>query len=312
MRFFTTITLYFFFISFTFAQTTEAVLDSILPKKSREDLIIFVNGFWGNRKMSPAKCARECYWQYDSIIFKPKNTWNYNQQECEAFFQEAYLFFKTKNVFFVDGGHFSPAATARRRQRRGRKFADNQLDSIISKFHLTDSSKAHFVTHSMGGAFAEGMIQRILASRKIHVGKVLHLSISEAEDIKTERTVLGPEQRIQVISQSDAVVEKVNRLHWYRKENVSKIMSNCDLFACFYENEVTRPQAGDIGHALHLRSFVFTIIKDLQSLDIQSVEAEHRLKNTSNKVPYYKVKKEGCCVEYNGKEKCFKEKIIKN
>ncbi len=308
MRFFTFIVLYFFSTSLIFGQTTEVLSDSILPKKDAEDLIIFVNGFWGKQKMSPAKCARECYWQYDSIIFKPKNTWNYNQQECEAFFQEAYLFFNTKNVFFVDGGHFLPTARAKKRQRRGRRFANNQLDSIISKFHLTDSSKVHFVTHSMGGAYAEGMIQRFLASRKICIGKVLHLSISEANNIKTERTVLGPEQRIQVISQSDATIENVNRLHGYGKENVSQVIANCDLFACFYENEITRPQAGDIGHALHLRSFTFSVIKDLQNLDIQSVETEKMLKNTTNKVPYCKVKKEGCCVEYNGKEKCFKEK----
>jgi hypothetical protein len=308
MRFFVILISFFFHTSFTFAQTTEVISDSTLLKKNTEDLIIFVNGFWGKQKVSPAKCARECYWQYDSIVFKPKDTWNYNQQECHAFFQEAYLFFKTENVFFVDGGNFSPTASAARRQRRGRQFADNQLDSIISKFHLTDSSKVHFVTHSMGGAFAEGMIQRLLASQKIRVGKVLHLSISEAEDIETERTIFGPEQRIQVISQSDATIEKVNRLHGYGKENVSKVISNCDLFACFYENEITRPQAGDIGHALHLRSFTFSVIKDLQNLDIQSVEAEQKLKNTSNKVPYHKVKKEGCCVEYNGKEKCFKEK----
>ena len=160
----------------------------------------------------------------------------------------------------------------------------------------------------MGGAFAEGMIQRFLASEKVHIGKVLHLSISEAEDIKTERTIFGPTQRIQLISQSDATIESVNRLHGYRKENVGKVISDCDLFACFYENEITRPQAGDIGHALHLRSFTFEVIKDLQNLDIQSFETEFDLKNTSNKVPYQKVKKQGCCVEYNGKEKCFKEK----
>lgn len=304
MRYFIFFILYFYQLAFTFAQEASVNQDSFVIKKPPEDLIIFVNGFWGKQKMSPAKCARESYWQYDSVLLKPKNTWNYNQHECEAFFQEAYVFFKTKNVLFVDGGHFSPMASAKRRQRRGRQFADNQLDSIISQFRLTDSSTVHFVTHSMGGAFAEGMVQRFLYSKKIHIGKILHLSISEAENIKTERTIFGPTQRIQVISQSDVTIEKVNRIHGYGKENVGKVISDCDFFACFYESEVTRPQAGDIGHALHLRSFTFQVIKDLQNLDIE----EYSLKNTSNKVPYCKVKKQGCCVEYDEKEKCFKEK----
>ena len=296
---------YFFCKTFSFTQTSETKQDSVLPKHN--DLIIFVNGFWGKQKMSPAKCARECYWQYDSIAFKPRETWNYNQRECEVFFQDAYAFFNTQNVFFIDGGNFSPAASAAKRERRGRQFAENQLDSVVAKFRLDDSSSVHFVTHSMGGAYAEGMIQHFLR-KKIHVGKVLHLSISEAEDIETFRTEYGPSQRIQMISQNDATIENVNRIHGYKKENVGKVIHGCDLFACFYESEITRPQAGDIGHALHLRSFTFEIIKDLQNLDIQSVEKDFMLKNTSNKVPYHKVQKQGCCVEYNSKDKCFKEK----
>jgi hypothetical protein len=290
------------------SQPIGQIRDSLARISPSQDVVIFVNGFWGKQNFSPSPCPRECYWQFDSIFFKPLGRWNYNQQQCKAFFEEAMVFFNTSKFYFVDGGYFPPTATANRRQRRGRQFIINDLDKIILENNLTDSSTIHFVTHSMGGAFAEGMITALLQKKRFKIGKVLHIATSEAESIETLRNEFGPQQRIQVISQGDNTVEKVNRVHGYKKGNLGKVMPNCDLFACFYENDITRPQAGDIGHALHMRKYIFDIVRDLQNIDIEPVDNLYRLKNASNKVPYRKVKKEGCCVEYDEKKKCFDER----
>jgi hypothetical protein len=294
--------------NFLMAQNIKMVEDSLARLSPSEDLIIFVNGFWGKQKFSPSPVGLEGYWQFDSIFFKPKNTWNYNQRQCQTFFDTAFVFFKTTKILFVDGGDFAPTISARKRQRSGYQFARNQLDSILQKYNLTDSSKIHFVTHSMGGAYSEGMIQYFLESKKVNIGKVVHLSISEASDIQTFKTKNGPELRYQFISQNDKTIEKVNRFHGYKKDNLGSVIDGCDYFALFYETDLTRPQAGDIGHALHLRQFVFTLLKDIQNLDIQWIDGIYQLQNTCNKIPYRKVKKQGCGVVFDVENSNFMEK----
>lgn len=255
----------------------------------QQDLIIFVNGFWGKQKFSPCQCNLQCYWQYDSIQIKPRNLWNYNQYQAELFFQECYQYFKTNNVFFIDGGNFTPFAKAKKRRRKGTKYIDNQLDTIISKSKINSNSIIHFVTHSMGGAYSEGMIEALL-KRGYKIGEVLHLSPSEASRIKTFSNSFGPQKRIQIISQSDFTVKNVNRWHRYKKDNLIKTIPNIDFFACFYESEITRPQAGDIGHALHIRKFAFDVIKDIQKIKFCGDEnTSVILEDCSNKVPYRKI-----------------------
>ncbi len=297
-----------FFVCSVKAQSIRSVEDSLARLSPSQDLIIFVNGFWGKQSFSPSPVGLEGYWQFDSIFFKPKNTWNYNQQQCQTFFDTAFVFFNTKKILFVDGGDFTPTISARKRQRSGYQFAQNQLEAILQKYNLTDSSKVHFITHSMGGAYSEGMIQYFLESKKVNIGKVVHLSISEAADIRTFKTEKGPELRYQFISQNDKTIEKVNRFHGYRKDNLGSVIEGCDYFALFYETDLTRPQAGDIGHALHLRQFVFTLLKDLQNIDIQWKDGVYQLQNTSNKVPYRKVKKQGCGVVFDEEKTNFIEK----
>lgn len=255
----------------------------------QKSIIFFVNGFWGKQKISPCQCNLECYWQYDSIQLKPRNNWNYNQVQAELFFQESYQYFNTKQVYFVDGGNFTPFTKAKKRRKKGTQFIDNQLDAIIKESKIDTSFSINFVTHSMGGAYAEGMIEALL-KKGFKVGEVLHLSPSEAADIRTFKNKNGPSKRIQVISQSDATVRQVNRWHRYKKDNLIHSIPNIDYFACFYESELTRPQAGDIGHALHIRKFAFEVVKDIQQLKLCGDEnTSIILEDCSNKVPYRKI-----------------------
>jgi hypothetical protein len=271
---------------------------------SHRDVIVFVNGFWGKQKFSPARCNKACYWQYDSIQIKPQQQWNYNQSQVDLFFQETTTYFGTSRFVFVDGGHFMPVCSARKRYKKGFQYLENQLDTIFKNNKLNENSKVHFVTHSMGGAYAEGMIQYLI-THQVRVGKVLHISPSEASDIKVFRNEFGPEKRIQLISQSDGTVALVNRWHRYKKDNLIAPMKDCDLFACFFETEITRPQAGDIGHALHMRKIAFDIIKDIENVSFCGDENCVVLENNSNKIPYRKVCKGGYCVFFDRKKGYF-------
>ncbi len=286
-----------FFCSIGHAQNSNAIIDSLWQNSPSNDVVIFVNGFWGTQKYSPATCNKSAYWQLDSVHFKPKTKWNYNQFQSLLFFNEVFDYFKTKKIYFIDGGNFSPITNAQTRQRKGRKFAEKHLDSLIKHFDLDKNSKIHFITHSMGGAYAEGMITCFLKEKKLKIGQIIHLSTSEAGSIKIFSNEFGPEKRIQIISSGDKVVEQINRYHRFKKDNVSIPIAGCDYFACFYENEITRPQAGDIGHALHLRKFTFDVIRDLENLDVLYENEKNTIKNNSNYVPYRKVQKNGCVVE---------------
>ena len=82
-------------------------------------------------------------------------------------------------------------------------------------------------------------------------------------------------------------------------------MNDIDLFACFFESDVTRPQAGDIGHALNMRKIAFDIIKDLESISFCGDERCIILENTSNKIPYRKVCKGTYCAFYDRKKGYF-------
>jgi hypothetical protein len=134
---------------------------------------------------------------------------------------------------------------------------------------------------------------------------VLHISPSEARSIKPKRNEFGPEKRIQIISQSDGTVQMVNRWHRYKKDNLIHEMADIDLFACFFETDITRPQAGDIGHALHMRKIAFDIINDLETITFCGDERCIILENTSNKIPYRKVCKGAYCAYFDKKKGYF-------
>ena len=268
------------------------------------DVLLLVNGFWGKQKISPCRCNLQCYWQYDSIQTKAAEKWNYNQQQVKLFFEQTEQYFKTNKFIFIDGGHFPVNTRAKKREKSGYRFARKQLLKLLGDSTENKIIRVNFLTHSMGAAFAEGMI-KYLINNHIHVGKVLHLASSEAQDIRTCRNKFGPQKRIQIISESDHVVKLVNRWHFYKKDNVVSQISDTDLFACFYESEITRPQAGDILHALHLRKITYDIVRDLEKLNFCGDENCIVIEELSNNIPYRKVCKNGICAEFKPKKGYF-------
>jgi hypothetical protein len=303
--------------NFLFAQITDSLIvikDTLIipkvlpPNPPRQDVILFVNGYWEGTKFAPAHVNKEGYWQYDSIEIKPKSSWNFNQYQGLAFLEEAYRYFGTRNVLFIDGGNFNPITKAATRQAAGRQFAATELEDLLRNYKLSDTSRLHFVKHSMGGAYSEGIIEELLAKKKWHIGKVIHIATSEASRIKTQQTTFGPEIRIQLISQGDETVRTVNRLHGYPRDNLCSMIPNCNRFAVFYENVQTFPRAGTIGHALHARSIVFDIIRDLERMELIENETHCQLRHPCDWLPYRKIYKDGLSLEYNVEGNFFEKK----
>ncbi len=290
--------LIFFLILFTLPPAfTKSVADTT-------DVLLLVNGFWGKQKFSPSQCNLQCYWQFDSIQTKSLEKWNYNQQQIKLFFEHTYQYFNTRKLVFVDGGDFTVNTGAKKRQRKGYRYVEKHIAELLGDSISLNNTRVHFLTHSMGAAYAEGMI-KYLVNSKIMVGKVIHLAPSEASDIRTTRNRFGPEKRIQIISESDHIVKMVNRWHLYKKDNVVAQMNDTDLFACFYESEITRPQAGDILHALHMRKITYDIIQDLEKLNFCGDEKCIVIEDLSNNIPYRKVCKNGICAEFIPKKGYF-------
>ncbi|MFZ4544854.1 MAG: hypothetical protein ACOYOA_12450 [Saprospiraceae bacterium] len=279
-------------------------LVSATAKADTTDILLIVNGYWGKQKYSPSKCNLKCYWQYDSIQSKPIDKWNYNQHQVKLFFAQTAQYFNTDKFVFIDGGNFTVNKKAKIRAKRGYRFAKSNLSELIMDCDDKTLIRFHFLTHSMGAAYAEGLIKYII-SNNMMVGKVLHLAPSEASDIRTFRNAYGPSKRIQIISESDKVVKMVNRWHFYRKDNVVAQIKDTDLFACFYESEVTRPQAGDIQHALHMRKLAYDIIYDIEKINFCGDENCIILEELSNKIPYRKICKDGVCAQFIPKKGYF-------
>lgn len=243
------------------------------------NVVIFVNGYWTKMPYFPARCSKYCYWLYNQIQDKNnKSQWNFNQQQANAVFENARQYFNTSTFVFVDGGNFPFFKRAKKRQKKGFQYIENQLNTILNNYKLNKNTTFHFVTHSMGAAYSEGMIQYLL-THQYRVGKVLHLSPLEAPDITTLKTNLGPELRIHIVSEKDKTIKLMNIFHRHRYNNLNCALPNTDYFACFKENDVSRKKYGRVGHALNIRNIGFDILADLEKINKEKLDV-YNLKDT--------------------------------
>ncbi len=142
------------------------------------NLIIFVNGF-----------THGCYPFREYWIKNSAKT----EKEKNEFVTAANTYFKEENQtlvnLFIDGScrqgsifNYVGFTTASKRFKLGRNFAKVWLEKINEKIDL-ENCTLNFVTHSMGGAYAEGMISFLLEN-KFKVKKAIHLSTADAFYIK--------------------------------------------------------------------------------------------------------------------------------
>ena len=148
------------------------------------NLIIFVNGF--THGCSP---FRE-YWMKNSAK---------TAEEKNEFVNAANNYFKEENQtlanLFIDGScrqrsifNYIGFTSASKRFKLGKKFSKvwlEKMQSTAAESKKIDVQKCtlNFVTHSLGGAYGEGMISFLLENN-LKVNKAIHLSTADAFYIK--------------------------------------------------------------------------------------------------------------------------------
>lgn len=155
-------------------------------------LILFVNGY------TSGCVAGRGYWSEAK---------KYSQNpEPNQFIDAAMEYFGDSNVdddvSFING-EGAWYSTASSRQAAGREYVKNNLESI--KASLVSGETIKIVTHSMGGAYAEGMIEELIAAG-IEVEKVVHLSTADASGIVISENSKDVD-RIQVGTTFDKTLE---------------------------------------------------------------------------------------------------------
>jgi hypothetical protein len=122
-------------------------------------LIFFVNGY--TYKCKPF----QAYWT----------------EKGNQFIEAALNYFGTDSSTYYVNGESYWFSGANFRSKKGVNFAKQILNEIKEK--LDENGKLFFVTHSMGSAFAEGMIS-VFLEQNIQVEKVIHFSVADAKNIK--------------------------------------------------------------------------------------------------------------------------------
>jgi hypothetical protein len=92
-------------------------------------------------------------------------------------------YFNTKNKLFLNGAG-TKFSSGKERYIEGQKLANERYTNPQSKFYIEvfkNYRQIMIVSHSMGGAYAEGIIS-FLKSKKIKIEKIVHLSPADTSD----------------------------------------------------------------------------------------------------------------------------------
>lgn len=150
-------------------------------------MIIFVNGYTlGCQPFRP-------YWS--------------SSKNPNEFFEAASAYFNDhsiKNESFVNGSGKWFGSLASFRYSAGKKHAQERINTYKSL--LQANEKINLLSHSMGAAFAEGMIE-VFCENKLPIGKIVHFAPAHARKIK----VFPASQqlyRVQINASNDTILER--------------------------------------------------------------------------------------------------------
>lgn len=173
-------------------------------------LIIFVNGFTGGiGKWFGLGCIPlRPYWsEAYSWEQLPDKTW-IGKREPNQFIHAATNYFlgelASTNWLFINGSDgFFGLSRAKGRYKKGIRLADQLL--LKEGRRIEAARKVFFVTHSMGGSFAEGLIE-VLTSKGISVNKVVHFASAGARNMLCSEKCLSI-PRVQLNTTGDETID---------------------------------------------------------------------------------------------------------
>lgn len=150
-------------------------------------MIIFVNGYTlGCQPFRP-------YWS------SSKNSNEFIEAAC-TYFSDSTI----NEGSFVNGSGKWFGSLASFRYAAGKKYAIEKLN--FYKQNIQPNEKIHLVSHSMGAAFAEGMIE-VFCQNKLPIGKIVHFAPAHARKIKISPAT-NKLLRIQLNATEDTIIER--------------------------------------------------------------------------------------------------------
>ena len=132
--------------------------------------------------------------------------WSSSSKNPSEFIDAACLYFNDNHILpqnFINGSGDWFGSMAWSRQSSGRNYAIANLIQLQKL--LKENEVVHIISHSMGAAYAEGIIE-VLAANNINIGKIVHLAPADARNIQIKNTKL---QRIQLNATGDYVLERI-------------------------------------------------------------------------------------------------------
>jgi hypothetical protein len=201
--------------------------------------------------------------------------WSSSGKDPDEFINAACNYFQDDHISsesFINGSSDWFGSKAWSRQGYGRSYGKEHLPKIKSL--LSTNESVNIVSHSMGAATAEGIIE-VLSAANIRIGKVIHFAPSNAAKIKIATTTAHID-RLQVNATGDFVIEKLadpfakdedlripgvkvyGRVKWdpwvYHKKHMS------------YIKDKKLPFNLDSHFDLKTYAFVFDWVKDLENI----------------------------------------------
>ena len=170
--------------------------------------------------------------------------------------------FGTNKELFINGSgtNFS---SGKERYNDGLKLANDRLKNKSSKFYIEifkTKRKIIIVSHSMGAAYSEGILE-VLKKENVKIQKVIHFSSADNSDFN----VNFPNLTYQIDIDWDPVLTYKNL------NDVPKIKNI--LFAGLVKN----PKNDKFGHMYTKEeAFVFNWFKDLEKLNLQFIRDDTR------------------------------------
>lgn len=199
-----------------------------LKVRKKEPIVVLVNGYWNKGILEDLAGGEygEPYWG-DEFKIRTKQ------------------YFNTQKLFYVNGAGEKGDGGAKR-FNMGKKFAEERFNNPQSNFYqkVLKASQNNegkytgpvvFVSHSMGGAFAEGMVS-YLHAQGVQIAKVAHFSSADNGGFR----VTLPDKTYQIDVEKDIVLLYKNFDDTNFIENVrcagivSKIEINNDTFYGHY------------------------------------------------------------------------------
>ena len=227
--------------------------EKLIEKKKITPIVIFVNGYWNNG-----------FLQKDLLGFSDgKSLDGYWGGRLKTEIKRYFFNITDKNIYYINGAD-GMLSSGSKRYDNGLQFVKDRLKNKLSKFQrevFIKDRKILVVSHSMGGAFAEGLVKE-LTNNKMQVDKIVHLSPADNSDFK----VTLPEKTFQIDISTDPV------LAYFKNLNDKKHINGIKNFAL-----VQNPDHDLLGHAdTKLEGYVWHWFEDLELLkfEYKGIETE--------------------------------------